>query len=282
MKTGRSAASPNFGEKPEKENRSSIPKSETERKEAYGEVIFGKNRPAPPLSGNRRMLIKVCGLRETENIRLVSRLDIDWIGFIFYPRSPRYILAPLLQDKQVSEGSAKNPVPDFFISDARTPHSPRRVGVFVNESAEYMAEIAETFGLDYLQLHGRETPDACYALHKRGFALIKAFSIASADDLLQTRAYEGRVDYFLFDTHCAGYGGSGRCFDWRILAGYAGQTPFLLSGGIGPDQLEELRAFRHPCLAGIDLNSAFETAPGRKDTEKLADFIRSYRTIHPA
>lgn len=265
MKTGTSAASSDLGEKPEKENRSSMPEKESS-----------------PLAGNRRMLVKVCGLRETENIRLVSQLDIDWIGFIFYPRSPRYILAPRLQDKEISEDFAENPIPDFFTSDAHTPHSPRRVGVFVNESAEHMAEIAETFGLDYLQLHGRETPDTCYALQKRGFALIKAFSIASADDLLLTREYEGRVDYYLFDTHCAGYGGSGRCFDWRILAGYAGQTPFLLSGGIGPDHLEELRTFRHPRLVGIDLNSAFETAPGRKDTGKLADFIRRYRTLHPA
>lgn len=265
MKADISAASPDFGEKPENENRSSMPENES-----------------LPLSGNRRMLVKVCGLQETENIRLVSRLDIDWIGFIFYPRSPRYILAPLLQDKEISKDFAENPIPDFFTSDAHPPHSPRRVGVFVNESAEHMAEIAETFGLDYLQLHGRETPDTCYALQKRGFALIKAFSIASADDLLLTREYEGRVDYFLFDTPCAGYGGSGRCFDWRILAGYAGQTPFLLSGGIGPDHLEKLRTFRHPRLVGIDLNSAFETAPGRKDTGKLADFIRRYRTLHPA
>lgn len=224
---------------------------------------------AAPAAG-KRMLVKVCGLREAENIRAVSSLDIDWIGFIFYPPSPRYML-----DAQGSF-SALAAVP-VSISAPASPR-PRRVGVFVDESLERMAEIAEAFQLDYLQLHGNETPDTCYALQKRGFAIIKAFSVACGSDLRQTAAYEGRADYFLFDTRCTGYGGSGRCFDWTILAGYTGQTPFLLSGGIGPAHLETLRSFRHPRLAGIDLNSAFESCPGRKDIGKLADFIRAYRT----
>lgn len=224
---------------------------------------------AAPAAG-KRMLVKVCGLREAENIRAVSSLDIDWIGFIFYPPSPRYML-----DAQGSF-SALAAVP-VSISAPASPR-PRRVGVFVDESPERMAEIAEAFQLDYLQLHGDETADTCYALQKRGFAVIKAFSVACGSDLRQTAAYEGRADYFLFDTRCTGYGGSGRCFDWTILAGYTGQTPFLLSGGIGPGHLETLRSFRHPRLAGIDLNSAFESCPGRKDIGKLADFIRAYRT----
>lgn len=224
---------------------------------------------AAPAAG-KRMLVKVCGLREAENIRAVSSLDIDWIGFIFYPPSPRYML-----DAQGSF-SALAAVP-VSISAPASPR-PRRVGVFVDESLERMAEIAAAFQLDYLQLHGNETPDTCYALQKRGFAIIKAFSVACGSDLRQTAAYEGRADYFLFDTRCTGYGGSGRCFDWTILAGYTGQTPFLLSGGIGPGHLEALRSFRHPRLAGIDLNSAFEICPGRKDIGKLADFIRAYRT----
>lgn len=224
----------------------------------------------------RRMLIKVCGLREAENIRQICRLDIDWIGFIFYPRSPRYVLPMLTPDiTGGTETLIRESVP------GRRPGSPapRRVGVFVDESAERMAEIAGTFRLDYLQLHGHETADECYALQKRGYSLIKAFSVGSAADLLPTQAYEGRVDYFLFDTLCTGYGGSGRRFDWDLLSGYTGRTPFLLSGGIGPDSLEALRSFRHPRLAGIDLNSAFESSPGRKKADKLAHFVDAFRAL---
>lgn len=252
------------------------------------------------------MFIKVCGLREAENIRRIVRLDIDWIGFIFYPRSPRYMLSAL------PAGRANDQEP--FISDlfaagyeehsvSPAPHqpafpsgnkeslvsptnraclvspAPRRVGVFVDESEERIRELAGAFRLDYLQLHGHETPDECYALQKRGYSIIKAFSVSSVADLSRTEEYEGRADYFLFDTRCEGYGGSGRRFDWNLLSAYTGETPFLLSGGIGPDSLDALRAFRHPRLAGIDLNSAFESSPGRKDIDKLAHFIRAFRAI---
>ena len=128
-------------------------------------------------------------------------------------------------------------------------------------------------GLDYLQLHGHESPDTCRTLRERGYAIIKAFPIADEEDLKMTADYEGRADYFLFDTKCSGYGGSGRRFDWSVLSGYKGRTPFLLGGGIAPDSVEAVRNFRHPKLAGIDLNSGFETAPGIKDAEKLKTFI---------
>ena len=149
----------------------------------------------------------------------------------------------------------------------------KRVGVFVNATPEYMIETANLYKLDYLQLHGNESPDTCYALQKRGYAIIKAFSIASADDLTSTTEYEGRTDYFLFDTKCNSYGGSGKQFDWSVLASYKGNTPFLLSGGIAPDSVDAVRNFRHPQLAGIDLNSGFETEPGMKDAEKIKTFI---------
>lgn len=270
------------------------------------------------------MIIKVCGLREVENIRQVCRLDVNWIGFIFYPRSPRYVLSGLPDGPEESKqrflsnlfsaipgehafsaGQDEHPVsaegdkppfstrqgePSFPAGPEESPASsvnrarsvspaPRRVGVFVDESAERIREIAATFRLDYLQLHGHETPDECYALQKRGYSLIKAFSVGSAADLLRTEEYEGRADYFLFDTRCESYGGSGRRFDWDLLSAYTGETPFLLSGGIGPDSLDALRSFHHPRLAGIDLNSAFESSPGRKDVAKLAPFIRAFRAM---
>lgn len=265
--------------------------------------------------GRKRMLVKVCGLREAENIRRISRLDVDWIGFIFYPRSPRYLLRdlpcgsaeeterliadlfPAAPDEPWGFGQrGGQSFPDrrdslslpaacgqspaqFANREGRVWPAPRRVGVFVDESVERIRRIADMFRLDYLQLHGRETPDECYALQKRGYSVIKAFSVESAADLLRTEPYEGRADYFLFDTRCEGYGGSGRRFDWDLLSAYAGATPFLLSGGIGPDSLDALRSFRHPRMAGIDLNSAFESSPGRKDVDKLARFIGAFRAV---
>lgn len=206
------------------------------------------------------MIVKVCGMREPENIREVIKLGIDWMGLIFYERSPRSI-----GSHTIPEDIASAPV--------------RRVGVFVNATPGYMMEMAAVYRLDYLQLHGDESPDDCHALRKRGFSLIKAFPIARKEDLERTKAYEDRVDYFLFDTKCEGYGGSGKRFDWSVLADYGGETPFLLSGGIAPGSVEAIRAFHHPRLAGIDLNSGFEIEPGHKDINKLEEFIEQIRTI---
>ena len=206
------------------------------------------------------MILKVCGMRDPENIRQAAALGIDWMGFIFYAGSPRWVMA-------------NRPVPVLDTS------SLKRVGVFVNATPAEMMETAARFRLDYLQLHGDETPDDCHALQKRGYSLIKALSIASEDDLRQTAAYEGRVDYFLFDTKCKGHGGSGRQFDWSLLDAYTGETPFLLSGGIRPESVLAIRSIRHPRLAGLDLNSGFELAPGLKDIEKLKKFIHEIQNI---
>lgn len=209
------------------------------------------------------MLIKVCGMREPENIRQVAETGIDWMGFIFYAQSPRR-LGSDDSEQQLSS----------FISQLATGNwQLKKVGVFVNATPEEMMNTAARYRLDYLQLHGNESPDICYTLHKRGYAIIKAFSIATEEDLKPVADYEGRADYFLFDTKCSSYGGSGKQFDWSVLSAYKGQTPFLLSGGINPDSVEALRNFSHPKLAGIDLNNGFETSPGMKDAEKLKTFI---------
>ena len=215
------------------------------------------------------MLIKVCGMREPENIRQVAETGIDWMGFIFYTQSPRRLGA----DDSGQQLSS-------FISQLSTVNCQlKRVGVFVNATPEEMMETAAHYRLDYLQLHGNESPDICFTLHKRGYAIIKAFSIATEEDLKPVADYEGRADYFLFDTKCSSYGGSGKQFDWSVLSTYKGQTPFLLSGGINPDSAEALRNFSHPKLAGIDLNSGFETSPGIKDAEKLKTFIDKIKNI---
>jgi phosphoribosylanthranilate isomerase len=188
-------------------------------------------------------------MRDAENIREVEALGIDLIGFIFWSKSSRYV-------------SEK---PDYL------PTKCKRVGVFVDEDIEVVKKIAQDYALDYIQLHGNETPDYCALL--KGHKLIKAFNIATAEDFEQTKPYEGLVKYFLFDTKGKSVGGNGTKFDWSVLDDYHGTTPFILSGGIGPDDAARIRSFHHPQLAGIDLNSKFEDAPALKNIQKLKTFL---------
>ena len=200
-------------------------------------------------------LVKVCGMRDAENICEVEALGIDLMGFIFWPKSSRYV--------------SERP--------AYLPTNCKRVGVFVDEDIETVKRIAEDYALDYIQLHGHELADYCAQL--RGFKLIKAFNIATTEDFKQTEPYTGIVDYFLFDTKGKSVGGNGEKFDWSVLSAYDGNTPFLLSGGIGPDDAEVLTSHFSPLTSkkcvGIDLNSRFEIAPGLKDINKLKEFINA-------
>ena len=201
------------------------------------------------------MIIKTCGMRDADNIRAVSELRIDWMGFIFWAPSSRYV-------------SEK---PSFL------PTRQKRVGVFVDARIEEVKSKADEYALDLIQLHGSESPAFCERLKANSRQqLIKAFNIATQEDLQQTSPYEGLVDYFLFDTKAKMVGGNGTQFDWSVLSAYQGNTPFLLSGGIGPDDAEKVRNFHHPQLAGIDLNSRFELSPALKDIEKLKQFITEY------
>jgi len=227
-------------------------------------------------------LIKVCGMRDADNIRQVEALGIDLMGFIFWPPSSRYV--------------SERP--------AYLPTQCRRVGVFVDETIAHVCHLAADYALDVIQLHGHETPEYVRTLrntlnqhntqetpqpkprtsdighHPSSIfhlpsSIIKAFSVATVADLSQTADYEGLVDAFLFDTKGKLAGGNGQQFDWDILADYKGDTPFLLSGGIGPADADRLRQFRHPRCIGIDLNSRFETAPAVKNPESLAHFLGS-------
>lgn len=194
-------------------------------------------------------LIKVCGMREAENIREVEALGIDVIGFIFWPKSSRCVSTR----------------PDYL------PVNAKRAGIFVNEDIEQVRRIAVDYALDIIQLHGNESPE--YVRNLRNWKVIKAFNIASEEDLESTVIYDGAVDYFLFDTKGKAVGGNGEKFDWEVLASYNGQTPFILSGGIGPDDTERVRTFYHPQCIGIDLNSRFELSPGLKDITALRRFL---------
>lgn len=196
------------------------------------------------------MIVKVCGMRDPDNIRQVDALpDVDWMGFIFWQKSKRYV--------------------SKFPEDM--PIYTKRVGVFVDEDIEQVKRIADEYALDIIQLHGHESPDYLHQL--RGWKVIKAFNIATPSDLESTKPYEGIADYFLFDTKGKSVGGNGEKFDWSVLDSYDGQTPFLLSGGIGPDDAERINAFHHPQFAGIDLNSGFETSPTMKDPALLRTFL---------
>ena len=136
---------------------------------------------------------------------------------------------------------------------------------------------AGSFGLDYIQLHGNESPDYCAGLRREGFRVIKAFSIAGPEDFIRIPDYDDVCDYYLFDTGSGVRGGSGRQFDWSLLECYRQSVPFFLSGGIGEESARKILELRHPCLAGVDVNSRFETSPGVKDAAGLGRFIRSLR-----
>jgi len=217
----------------------------------------------------KRRLIKVCGLRDGENIRQVAELGVDWIGMIFWPKSPRNVTmipthAGIIPDRGTDIGQFQA----------------KRVGVFVDEMAQNIVTRVVNFKLDMVQLHGHESPTLIRNLRctldpdiRPGIKFIKTISIGSRNDLAAYKDYEDCADYFLFDTKCAEVGGSGQQFDWSVLDAYDGPKPFLLSGGIGPDDAGRVRAFSHPRCVGIDLNSRFETAPAVKDIQKLKAFL---------
>lgn len=219
------------------------------------------------------MVIKVCGMRDAQNIREVSQLGVDMIGMVFYPKSPRYV------EMQSSHAGI---IPDYVKEDIniKSAKSPARVGVFVDDMVQNIVTRVVNYHLDYVQLHGNEPREMCENLRltldpdiRPGIKIIKAISVSDASDIQKYKEYVGAVDLFLFDTKCKTVGGSGRQFDWQVLEQYDGEIPFLLSGGIGPEDASRLHAFHHPKCIGIDLNSRFEIEPGVKDVEKLKGFF---------
>jgi phosphoribosylanthranilate isomerase len=203
------------------------------------------------------VLIKVCGLRHARNIKDVDALGVDFIGHIFYPKSPRFING--------SERFGKT--------------SALKTGVFVNEPLQDILQLIVDFDLQFVQLHGDEPPAFCEVLRQTGINLIKAFSIDHENGFENTQAYEGKVDYFLFDTKVKEHGGSGKKFNWQLLDNYLGETPFLLAGGITKEDAKDIKSIKHPKFAGVDLNSRFEIEPGLKDIEKLKQFIQEVNSI---
>lgn len=203
------------------------------------------------------MKIKVCGIRNQSNLTFLNSSDVDFIGFIFYDKSKRNF-----EDGDI-EGAIQS--------------DQSKVGVFVNESLEKVEALAKTHQLDYLQLHGDESPLYCRTLKDKGYKLFKAFSVE--DELPSNlEAYEQVVDFFLFDTKGASYGGNGTQFDWGVLNQYELSKPFLLSGGIGIEDVVALRKIDHPKLYAVDVNSRFEVSPGQKDEQALKKFIEELKS----
>lgn len=207
-------------------------------------------------------------MRDADNIRDISALGVDMIGLIFYPPSPRYV-------QQFSSGAGI--IPDYAPDMGKTP---LRVGVFVDEMPQNIVTRVYNYKLDYIQLHGNEPRETLENLRATidpdinpNIKIIKAISVSSAEDIKKYKEYVGAADLFLFDTKCKTVGGSGEQFDWQVLQAYDGDVPFLLSGGIGPDDAERVKNFHHPKCIGIDLNSKFEIEPALKDVEKLKQFL---------
>jgi phosphoribosylanthranilate isomerase len=208
----------------------------------------------------KHVKIKVCGMRHRQNILDLVKLKPDYIGFIFYPKSPRYA-GPILKPETTAL------IPEFI----------RKTGVFVNADSEEIKKICQTFNLNTVQLHGKESTDQCFELKEEGYEVIKAFSLKDEEDIKKTEDYKDVCNFFLFDTPTHQYGGSGQKFDWSIITGFEPALPFFLSGGIenadAPKILKECPITPY----ALDINSRFEVAPGLKNIATVEQFITTIR-----
>lgn len=203
------------------------------------------------------MKLKVCGMRDADNISELVKLNPDYIGFIFYDKSKRN-------------------VNDFPVIDI--PSEIKKVGVFVDESIENVISLVEENNLDVVQLHGNESPEYIeklnfkFALKFQLIEVFKAFSVDDKFDFSTTEPYQKVCNYLLFDTKGKEYGGNGVKFNWEVLQKYKGKTPFLLSGGITNNDAQEITKLKHTAFAGVDINSGFEIEPALKNIEDIKEF----------
>ena len=214
-------------------------------------------------TGRAAVKLKICGMKYPDNISDIALFQPDYMGFIFYENSSRYF-----------DGA----IPDL-------PKNIEKVGVFVNATLDAISEKVEIYQLDLVQLHGNETPEFCKALqtnlHKKSFGqnvkIIKVFSISDHFDFAKLKKFEAVCVYFLFDTKGKHPGGNGFVFNWNVLQHYPSTKPYFLSGGIGMDEVEQLKSFFQKaesklCYA-IDINSKFEIEAGLKNPDLLQTFI---------
>lgn len=197
------------------------------------------------------LLLKVCGMKDNSNIAELIQLQPDFIGFIFHEKSPRNVVDHI---------------------EVNFPSNIKKVGVFVNESEEFIHSKIISFKLNCAQLHGNESPEFCQKIKDLDVDIIKAFNIHPEFDFKQLKAYEPYCDYFLFDAFGKKAGGNGIVFNWELLTQYSENIPFLLSGGIDETMVDQIKIFKHSQFVGIDINSKFETANCYKNITKIKLF----------
>ena len=200
------------------------------------------------------MLVKVCGLKDQENLNSIAEQNPDFIGMIFYYPSKRNVTSTLNYN-----GTSK------------------KVGVFVNSSIQIIESKIQEFGLDFIQLHGHETQGFCKELSLKGYQIIKAFSVNDDFNFEGLKPYNSFCKYFLFDTKAKLPGGNGVKFNWDILNHYKEDVPFLLSGGIRDEDIEQIKNLNIPLLKGIDINSKYEIEPGIKNIELVRSTINKIK-----
>ncbi len=210
------------------------------------------------LIAGKKLRIKVCGMRDPENLRKLLKLYPDFIGFIFYDKSSRFVQEDTELLKLMKE---------------EWPDQIYKVGVFVNAPEDYVIQTSRRYQLDYIQLHGNENVFYCDYLNTKGLKLIKAFAIDKDFSFTQANAFTYYCEYLLFDAKGVQPGGNGITFDWTLLDQYRGKTPFLLSGGITPELKDTILKINHPQFAGVDINSGFELEPGVKNVDQVAEFM---------
>lgn len=204
--------------------------------------------------------VKVCGLTNPLNVKAISESGADFIGFVFYPGSKRYV--------------GKTPDKTLF---SNVSEGIKRTGVFVDEQLSKVLELAEYAGLDVIQLHGNEFVNYCKSMKAYGLLIIKTFGVRKGFDPRITDHYSEVCDYFLFDTKYEQHGGSGNKFDWGILGNYRFKKPFFLSGGIGPEDTNIKAVVFNSQLFAVDINSGFEISPGIKDFVSVKKFINEIK-----
>ena len=208
-----------------------------------------------------KLKLKICGMKFAANIAAVASLQPDYLGFIFYGQSPRFI----------SDVSAE--LIKYIPSEIKT------VGVFVNEDLEVVKKKVNLYQLKAVQLHGNEAPGYCADLKSTfgGIEVIKAFGVDEEFDFSILDVYNDVVDYFLFDTKTKAHGGSGKTFDWKILENYELNKAYFLSGGIDLEHAAAIKQIEDSRLYALDINSRFEVEPGVKDVEKVKAFITAIK-----
>lgn len=211
------------------------------------------------------MRIKVCGMTRPEQVLQLDEMGVEFAGFIFYPKSPRYVFSHMSKEQ---------------LRKLKGQHI-NKVGVFVNTPAEEVLQMVDSCGLYLVQLHGDESPRYCEKISNY-VTVVKAFRMREGENILwRAKDYQDVCDMFLFDTEGAGYGGTGKKFNWNILKGENVRKPFFLSGGIQPEDVELLKEFEKESVAkdlfAIDINSKFEVAAGLKNMDAIRTFVNSIK-----